>query len=113
MFPEFFFIADGLDFFFASESNARKLVDFLQSVIPVRYNHSKKLISHDDHSNTFNYKVSLLGINLFKDKVKFLSIAFNFESDVNLNCKSHTNPFAVFKSNVPRVMPIAPVFTMV
>ncbi len=55
----FFKISDGLDFFFASESNARKLVDFLQSVIPVRYNHSKKLISHDDHSNTFNYKVSL------------------------------------------------------
>jgi nonsense-mediated mRNA decay protein 3 len=53
-----YYVSDGLDFFFGTESNARKLVDFLAAVIPIRYNHSKKLISHDDHSNTFNYKVS-------------------------------------------------------
>ncbi|GLH09513.1 60S ribosomal export protein NMD3 [Gryllus bimaculatus] len=38
------------------EAHARKLVDFLQAVLPCRYQQSKKLISHDTHSNTYNYK---------------------------------------------------------
>lgn len=49
-------IHDGLDFFYANESQARKMVDFILSVLPCRYQHSKKLISHDIHSNTYNYK---------------------------------------------------------
>lgn len=49
-------INDGLDFFYANESSARKMVDFVISVLPCRYQHSKKLISHDIHSNTYNYK---------------------------------------------------------
>jgi len=49
---------EGLDFFFATESNAKTLVNFFQSMIPMRYQHSKKLISHDVHSNTYNYKYS-------------------------------------------------------
>jgi nonsense-mediated mRNA decay protein 3 len=32
------------------------MVDFLSQMLPCRYQHSKKLISHDTHSNTFNYK---------------------------------------------------------
>lgn len=32
------------------------MVDFLNAVLPIRYKHSKKLISHDIHSNTYNYK---------------------------------------------------------
>ncbi len=48
--------SEGLDFFFGTESNAKKLVDFLQTVIPIRYQHAKKLISHDMSSNIFNYK---------------------------------------------------------
>ncbi|CAB3222820.1 unnamed protein product [Arctia plantaginis] len=47
---------DGLDFFYTSESHARKMVDFIQSVLPVKSQHSKKLISHDIHSNIYNYK---------------------------------------------------------
>jgi len=47
---------EGLDFFFGTESNAKKLTEFLQSVIPMKYQHSKKLISHDINSNTYNYK---------------------------------------------------------
>ncbi|KAI5646392.1 NMD3 family domain-containing protein [Phthorimaea operculella] len=47
---------DGLDFFYVSESHARKMVDFMQSVLPVKCTHSKKLISHDIHSNVYNYK---------------------------------------------------------
>jgi nonsense-mediated mRNA decay protein 3 len=48
--------SEGLDFFFGTESNARKLVDLLQALIPVRYQDSKRLISHDASSNIFNYK---------------------------------------------------------
>ncbi|XP_008556831.1 60S ribosomal export protein NMD3 [Microplitis demolitor] len=51
-------IHEGLDFFYAHENSARKLVDFLQSVLPCRYQHSKKLLSHDIHSNIYNYKFS-------------------------------------------------------
>ncbi|PSN51422.1 60S ribosomal export protein NMD3 [Blattella germanica] len=49
-------IHEGLDFFYSTEANARKMVDFLNSVLPCRYQHSKKLISHDIHSNVYNYK---------------------------------------------------------
>jgi len=47
---------EGLDFFFAAEGKGKALVEFLQSMIPVRFAHSKKLISHDSNSNTYNYK---------------------------------------------------------
>lgn len=46
----------GLDFFFSAENHARKMVDFLQSVLPIKFFQSKKLISHDIHSNSYNYK---------------------------------------------------------
>lgn len=49
-------IHDGLDFFYNTEAHARKMVDFLTAVLPCRYQHSKKLISHDIHSNVYNYK---------------------------------------------------------
>jgi len=32
------------------------MVDFLTQMLPCRYQHSKKLISHDTHNNTYNYK---------------------------------------------------------
>jgi len=47
-------------------------VEFLQSVVPCRYKSSEKLISHDVHNNTYNYKytfsveiVPLQGLLLF------------------------------------------------
>merc|ERR1712141_594234 len=52
-------VGDGLDFYFGAESGARKLVEFFQSVIPIRYQHAKKLISHDMSSNIYNYKYTL------------------------------------------------------
>ena len=52
----FTYLLDGLDFYFGAESGARKLVEFFQSVIPMRYQHAKKLISHDMSSNIYNYK---------------------------------------------------------
>lgn len=48
----------GLDFYYATDAHARKMVDFLQAVLPVKITNSKKLISHDIHSNSYNYKYS-------------------------------------------------------
>lgn len=49
-------IHGGLDFFYAQENDARKMIDFLQAVVPVRTTTSKRLISTDIHSNICNYK---------------------------------------------------------
>ncbi|XP_045464171.1 60S ribosomal export protein NMD3 [Harmonia axyridis] len=51
---------DGYDFFFSTEAHARKFLDFVKTVLPVKYSHSKKLISHDIHSNLYNYKFTYL-----------------------------------------------------
>lgn len=48
--------ATGLDFFYAGENHARKMVDFLQTILPLKFTQSKKLISHDIRSNVYNYK---------------------------------------------------------
>eukprot|EP00735_Rhodelphis_limneticus_P014159 TRINITY_DN815_c0_g1::TRINITY_DN815_c0_g1_i2::g.25330::m.25330 TRINITY_DN815_c0_g1::TRINITY_DN815_c0_g1_i2::g.25330 ORF type:complete len:597 (+),score=131.34,sp/Q55BF2/NMD3_DICDI/49.58/4e-163,NMD3/PF04981.8/9.6e-73,NMD3/PF04981.8/4.1e+03,zf-C2H2_jaz/PF12171.3/4.5e+02,zf-C2H2_jaz/PF12171.3/2.9 TRINITY_DN815_c0_g1_i2:101-1792(+) len=49
-------VPDGLDFFFANDSAAMKLVAFLKGVSPVKWSQSKRLISADLSSNTANYK---------------------------------------------------------
>lgn len=61
----------GLDFFYATESRARKMIDFVTSVLPVKYQHSKKLLSHDIHSNIFNckYTFSVEIVPLSKDSI--------------------------------------------
>ena len=76
IFFHFLFFKDGLDFFFGFEPYARKLVDFLQSVVPCRYNTSKKLISHDQNSNTYNYKYvfSVEVVPICKDNVVCLPV---------------------------------------
>jgi len=63
--------AEGLDFFFGSESGARKLVEFLSSVVPIRSQHAKRLVSHDANSNTYNYKytTSVEIVPICKDNV--------------------------------------------
>ncbi|KAF7991318.1 hypothetical protein HCN44_002880 [Aphidius gifuensis] len=68
-------IHEGIDFFYSNESGARKMVDFLTSVLPCRYDHSKKLISHDIHSNIYNYKFtySVEIVPISKDSVVCLS----------------------------------------
>ncbi|KAG8907133.1 hypothetical protein FRB99_005241 [Tulasnella sp. 403] len=47
---------EGLDFFYAQRSHAIKMVEFLNSVVPVRTKDSERLLSRDIHSNTSNYK---------------------------------------------------------
>jgi nonsense-mediated mRNA decay protein 3 len=49
---------DGMDFFFSQRNHAQKLLDFLQAVVPMKFRASEKLISHDEHSNIYNYKFS-------------------------------------------------------
>lgn len=49
-------VKDGLDFYYAHESHAQKMVEFLASVVPVQTIRSAQLISRDTHSNTANYK---------------------------------------------------------
>lgn len=49
-------IHEGLDFYYASKQHAQKMVDFLQCTVPCRCKASQRLISHDVHSNTYNYK---------------------------------------------------------
>lgn len=68
-------IHGGLDFYYTSENHARKMVDFLSTMLPVRITHSKRLISHDIHSNTFNYKytISVDIIPIAKDGLVCLS----------------------------------------
>lgn len=47
---------DGLDFYYGTRSLGQHMVSFLESVIPVRAQFSKKLITQDDRSNTYRYK---------------------------------------------------------
>ncbi|KAF5369036.1 hypothetical protein D9758_002961 [Tetrapyrgos nigripes] len=49
-------VKDGLDFFYSQRSHAIKMVEFLNSVVPVRSKSSEQLLSSDTHSNTANYK---------------------------------------------------------
>ncbi|KAG7086715.1 hypothetical protein E1B28_002651 [Marasmius oreades] len=49
-------VRDGLDFFYSSRSHAIKMVEFLNSVVPVRSKSSEQLLSTDTHSNTANFK---------------------------------------------------------
>ncbi|XP_014665716.1 PREDICTED: 60S ribosomal export protein NMD3-like [Priapulus caudatus] len=66
---------DGLDFFYASKDGGRKIVDFMQAVVPIRYATSQKLISHDVHNNTYAYKYtfSVEIIPICKDDVVCIS----------------------------------------
>ncbi|XP_063707071.1 60S ribosomal export protein NMD3 [Culicoides brevitarsis] len=47
---------NGMDFFYHTDSHARKMVDFISSVLPIKLTTAKKLISQDIHSNIYNYK---------------------------------------------------------
>jgi nonsense-mediated mRNA decay protein 3 len=49
-------VPTGIDFFFAKLQEARKLVDFLQTVLPCKYHYAQELVSHDTKNNTYDYK---------------------------------------------------------
>uniref|UniRef100_A0A0K0FHI4 60S ribosomal export protein NMD3 n=1 Tax=Strongyloides venezuelensis TaxID=75913 RepID=A0A0K0FHI4_STRVS len=49
-------VPTGIDFYYAKQSDARKLLDFLTAQLPIKYHYSKQLISHDTKCNTYDYK---------------------------------------------------------
>merc|ERR1712226_1826018 len=53
-------VSDGLDFFFADKQTARKFLEFLQAIMPIKWTTSQKLISHDVHTSSYNYKYTTL-----------------------------------------------------
>jgi nonsense-mediated mRNA decay protein 3 len=49
---------DGLDFYYAKQNHAVKMLDFLNSTVPIKSKKSEELISADIHSGTSVYKFS-------------------------------------------------------
>lgn len=47
---------DGLDFFYGQKNHAQKMIDFLNSNVPIKYKKSEELISKDTHSGASSYK---------------------------------------------------------
>lgn len=47
---------DGLDFYYAKQNHAVKMLDFLSSTVPIKYKKSEELITADIHSGTSVYK---------------------------------------------------------
>ncbi|KAG5269778.1 hypothetical protein AALO_G00206010 [Alosa alosa] len=68
-------IHEGLDFYFGTKQHGQKMVDFLQCTVPCRTKASQRLISHDVHTNEYNYKsaFSVEIVPVCKDNVVCLS----------------------------------------
>ncbi|KAI6202441.1 Protein kinase domain containing protein [Aphelenchoides besseyi] len=49
-------VPTGMDFFFAKQQDARKLLEFINTILPCKYHYSQQLISQDIRNNTFDYK---------------------------------------------------------
>jgi len=49
-------VPTGIDFFFAKQQDARKLIEFIHSVLPCKDTYAQQLISQDIRNNTFDYK---------------------------------------------------------
>jgi len=49
-------VHNGIDFYFSNKQFAQRFVEFLKSVVPIRWQFSQTLISHDVQNNSFNYK---------------------------------------------------------
>jgi NMD protein affecting ribosome stability and mRNA decay len=51
---------EGIDFFFKNKSQANALSDFIHTQFPAKVKQSKQLVSHDQHSNLYNYKYTFM-----------------------------------------------------
>jgi len=49
---------DGLDFYFSVHNHCVKFLNFLQTILPIRWKQAKQLQSHDQKSNIFRYTYS-------------------------------------------------------
>lgn len=70
-------VGEGIDFYFDRCDDARKIVEYMQKVIPCRYSMSQQLISHDNRSNVYNYKYtfSVEIVPICKDDIVCLPVA--------------------------------------
>lgn len=53
-------VQEGLDFYFKTASQGKKLIDFCKMSLPIRLNYGKKLVSEDLNSNTHKHKYSTM-----------------------------------------------------
>lgn len=51
---------EGIDFYYKNKSHANAFSDFIHSILPAKVKQSKKLISHDQWSNLYNYKYTFM-----------------------------------------------------
>lgn len=51
---------EGVDFYFKNRSHANAFSDFAHSLLPCKVKDSKRLVSHDQWSNLYNYKYSYM-----------------------------------------------------
>lgn len=49
-------VHNGIDFYFSHKCFAQRFLEFLKSMVPIRWQFSQTLISHDIQNATFNYK---------------------------------------------------------
>ncbi|CAJ0948608.1 unnamed protein product, partial [Mesorhabditis belari] len=49
-------VPTGIDFFFPQLQDARRFVDFLNVILPVKYHYAQELVSHDTKNNTYDYR---------------------------------------------------------
>ena len=67
---------DGIDFFFSARNQAERLVDFLNSVAPIKVKKSQELISQDVHTSakSFKFTFSVEIVPICKDDLVALPI---------------------------------------
>lgn len=53
-------VSEGLDFFFKTAAQGKKLIDFCKTSLPIRTNFGKKLVSEDLNSNTHKHKYNTM-----------------------------------------------------
>jgi nonsense-mediated mRNA decay protein 3 len=65
---------DGVDFFFGKKNDAARFVDFLETIVPVRFKEAKKLLSTDTKSNIciYNYTFAVEMVPTCKDDLVVL-----------------------------------------
>ncbi|KAF0683506.1 Aste57867_24458 [Aphanomyces stellatus] len=52
---------DGMDFFFSEKNSAERFAQFVAQHVPLRTKMARKLVSSDNHNNTANVKLTIVG----------------------------------------------------
>ena len=48
--------SEGMDFFFTKRQSARRLVEYIDALLPCRYHYAQELVTHDPKNNVYDYK---------------------------------------------------------